>query len=91
MIYDKNNKYLRIFIINHKNTLNIIYLVGLLLVANKRFMKIFAPPPCREVFVKIARDFQINCFILILNVYELMFSIFRFGLFYNEVLLDTVV
>jgi hypothetical protein len=44
MIYDKNNKYLRIFIINHKNTLNIIYLVGLLLVANKRFMKIFAPP-----------------------------------------------
>ena len=30
IIYDKNNKYLRIFIINHKNTKNIIYLVRLL-------------------------------------------------------------
>jgi hypothetical protein len=30
IIYDKNNKYLRIFIINHKNTINIIYFVGLL-------------------------------------------------------------
>ena len=27
MICDKNNKYLRIFIINHKNTINTIYLV----------------------------------------------------------------
>jgi hypothetical protein len=27
MIYDKNNKYLRSFIINHKNTINTIYLV----------------------------------------------------------------
>jgi hypothetical protein len=30
MIYDKNNKYLRSFVINHKNTINAIYLVMLL-------------------------------------------------------------
>ena len=55
----------------------------------------------REVFAKIARDFQINAlyFILNLNGYlegfaiktKLKFSFFRLGLFYNEVLLDTVV
>jgi hypothetical protein len=50
MIYDKNNKYLPSFIINHKNT---IYLVRLLW---------WRMCP-REVFAKIARDFQMICFV----------------------------
>jgi hypothetical protein len=35
--------------------------------ANKRFAKIFTPPVMcpREVFAKIARDFQIICFLLL--------------------------
>ena len=75
MIYDKNNKYLPSFIINHENTINTIYLVRLLwsqnkdflcaVVANKRFVKISPPPVMcpREVFAKIARDFQMICFV----------------------------
>jgi hypothetical protein len=44
MIYDKTNKYLRIFIINHKNTINIIYLVGLL-GGKQTFHENIRPPP----------------------------------------------
>ena len=54
----------------------------------------------REVFAKIARDFQMICF-FILNLNGIregfsfqmgqILSIFRLGLFYNEVLLDTVI
>jgi hypothetical protein len=54
----------------------------------------------REVFAKIARDFQIiRFFILNLNGIRerfsfqmgLMLSILQLGLFYNELLLDTVI
>ena len=50
MIYaDKNNKYLHIFIINHKNTINIIYLLGLIVVvANRRFREDIRRPPFRK-------------------------------------------
>ena len=60
MIYDKNNKYLRSFVINHKNTINTIYLVML----SKRFVKTFTPchVSTTEVFAKISRDFQMICF-----------------------------
>jgi hypothetical protein len=54
----------------------------------------------RKVFAKIARDFQMILF-FILNIngirevfsfqVQLMLSIFRLGLFYNEVLLDAVI
>ena len=61
---------------------------------------IHPPVMCpREVFAKIARDFQMFVFILNLNGIQegfsfqmgQMLSIFRLGLFYNEVLLDTVI
>jgi hypothetical protein len=99
MIQYKNNKYLRIFIINHNNTINIIYLVYTSLLANKRFVKI-SPPPVKwpqGIFVKIAHDFQIICFYsypeFVIGGFFLSSAtnvfIFRLGLFYNEVLLDT--
>ena len=69
--------------------------------ANKRFVKIFTPPVMcpREVFAKIARDFQMIWVLLNVNGLRegipfqmgVMLSIFRLGLFYNEVLLDTVI
>ena len=41
----KNNKYLRIFIINHKNAINLIYPdIQLGLCGEQRFVKIFAYP-----------------------------------------------
>jgi hypothetical protein len=64
MIYDKTTQIFIVFIINHKTTINTIYLV-VFVVANKRFVKIFTPPVMcpREVFAKIARDFQMICFL----------------------------
>jgi hypothetical protein len=46
IIDDKTTQIFIVFIINHKNTINIMYLVRLLwpVVANKRFVKIFTPP-----------------------------------------------
>jgi hypothetical protein len=51
------------------------------------------------IFAKIACDFQMICFYsypeFVMGGFsfqvELMFSIFRLGLFYNKVLLDTVI
>jgi hypothetical protein len=44
----KNNKYLRIFITNHKNAINIIYPdIQLGRCGEQRFVKIFAPPPVK--------------------------------------------
>jgi hypothetical protein len=93
MIYDKNTQILIIiFIINHKKTINIVYLVTSLVavVANKRFVKIFTHPPppplsCnpRGVFANLRVIFSFQV--------QLMFLIFRLGLFYNKVLLDTVI
>jgi hypothetical protein len=70
-------------------------------VANKHFVKIFTPPvKCpREVFAKIAHDFKMICFYFEPKWFTGGFflpsatnvSIFRLGLFYNEVLLDTVI
>ena len=66
------------------------------MVANKRFVKIFTPPVMcpREVFAKIARDFQmiyLNGYLEGFAIKTQLFSFFRLGLFYNEVLLVTVV
>jgi hypothetical protein len=44
MIYDKNNKYLPSFIINHKNTINTIYLVRLLW--RRTYVSWKYSPPC---------------------------------------------
>ena len=105
MIYDKNNKYLRSFVINHKNTINTIYLVMFLSFCGgeQTFRENIHPPPVmcpREVFAKIARDFQMFVFYFEPKWYiregfsfqmGQILSIFRLGLFYNEVLLDTVI
>jgi hypothetical protein len=58
----KNNKYLRIFIINHKNTINIIYPdIQLGCWWGTTFRKNIRPP-CQGIFAKIACDFQMICF-----------------------------
>ena len=68
MIYDKNNKYLRSFVINLKNTINTIYLVMFLSFCGgeQTFRENVHPPPpvmCpREIFAKIARNFQMFVF-----------------------------
>ena len=81
------------------------YIYWVAVVANKRFMKIFAPLLCSTQgnFAKAAHHFKITfklvVLILILNVFyegfpsrvQLMLSIFRLGLFYNEILLDNVI
>jgi hypothetical protein len=60
----KNTQIFIVFIINHKNTINIMYLVRLLwpVVANKRFVKIFTPPlSCspRGVFANLRVTFKL--------------------------------
>jgi hypothetical protein len=96
MIYDKNNKYFRIFIITHKNTMYIMYLVRLLhvvAVAIKRF-----DPPCHVAHEEFSRTcaWLLNYFLVFFWILtghvlwevlsfqvQIMFSIFRLGLFYN--------
>jgi hypothetical protein len=60
MIDDKNNKYLRIFIINHKNTINIIYLVRLLC-GEQTFRENIHPLSCspRGVFANLRVTFKL--------------------------------
>jgi hypothetical protein len=70
--------------------------------ANKRFVKIFTPP-CHvaheEFSANLRVTFKYFFWIVIQQLLwevfsfqvQLMFSIFRLGLFYNEVLLDTVI
>jgi hypothetical protein len=72
-------------------------------VANKRFVKIFAPPLSsshEEFSTKIARDFQMICFYsyseFVMGGFFLPSgtNVFNFSIrtmFYNEVLLNTVI
>jgi hypothetical protein len=102
MIDDKNTQIFIVFIINHKHSINIVYLVRFLWWRTNVSWKYPPPLACspRGVFTNLRVTFELlllkfwqdNCIGRFSPFkYNQCFQFFRLGLFYNELLLDTVI